>query len=62
MPDNFVVSAWEAYNAIQGHVQHDMTWRGTGGDSRSASGQFERIIRAASNSSVKKAEKLALAA
>lgn len=62
MPDNFVVSAWEAYNAVQGHVQHDMTWRGAGGDSQVPSGRFERIIRAASNSSVKKAEKLALAA
>ena len=62
MPDNFVVSAWEAYNAVQGYVQHDMGWRGAGGNNQSASGQFERIIRAASNQSVKKAEKLALAA
>ena len=62
MGDDFVVSAWEAYNAVQGYVQHDMGWRGAGGDMQVPSGRFERIIRAASNSAVKKAEQLAMAA
>ena len=49
------VSAWEAYNAVQGYVQHDATRKGSPSD-------FARIIQASNDSAVKKAESLALAA
>jgi hypothetical protein len=48
------VSAWEAYNAVQGYVQHDATRKGSPSD-------FARIIQASNDSAVKKAESLALA-
>jgi hypothetical protein len=48
------VSAWEAYNAIQGYVQHDATRKGNPSD-------FARIISAANDQAVKKAESLVLA-
>ena len=55
MPNNFEVSAWEAYNAIQGFAQHDST-------RRSGTTQFDRILLAANDPAVQKAERLALAA
>ena len=48
------VSAWEAFNAVQGYVQHDATRKGSPSD-------FARIIQASNDSAVKKAESLALA-
>ena len=48
------VSAWEAYNAVQGYVQHDATRKGSPSD-------FARIIQASNDATVKKAETLALA-
>ena len=51
---DFTVSAWEAYNAIQGYVQHDASRKGSPSD-------FARIIQASNDSAVKKAESLALA-
>ena len=53
---DFKISAWEAYNAIQGYVQHDAIAR------KGFSGEFDRIIRAANDQTVRKAERLALAA
>lgn len=50
------VSAWEAYNAIQGYVQHDAQTK------KAFSGEFDRILRASRDASVRKAEKLVLAA
>lgn len=54
MDTTWNVSAWEAFNAIQGYVQHDATRRGNPGD-------IDRIILAASDSAVLRAEELALA-
>lgn len=51
-----IVSAWEAYNAVQGYVQHDAQAK-TGFTSDMA-----RIIRASADKHVLAAEKLALAA
>lgn len=48
------VSAWEAYNAIQGYVQHDAQAK------NGFKGEFDRILRAANDASVRKAEKLVL--
>lgn len=50
------VSAWEAYNAIQGYVQHDAQAK------EGFKSEFARIIRAANDPSVRAAEQLALAA
>lgn len=48
------VSAWEAYNAIQGYVQHDA-------QSKSGfKGEFDRILRASRDASVRKAESIVL--
>jgi len=48
------VSAWEAYNAIQGYVQHDA-------QSKSGfKGEFDRILRASRDQAVRKAEALVL--
>ena len=54
MDSQFNVSAWEAYNAVQGYVQHDATRKGSPSD-------FARIIQASNDSAVKKAESLVLA-
>lgn len=54
MDSQFNVSAWEAYNAVQGYVKHDATRKGSQSD-------FARIIQASNDSAVKKAESLALA-
>ena len=51
-----VVSAWEAFNAVQGYVQHDAQSK-TGFKS-----SFARILRAANDKHVATAEKIALAA
>lgn len=48
------VSAWEAYNAIQGYVQHDAQAK------NGFKGEFDRILRASNDASVRKAEKLVL--
>jgi len=49
------VSAWEAYNAIQGYVQHDAQAK------EGFKGEFDRILRASNAADVRKAEKLVLA-
>jgi hypothetical protein len=51
---NFRVSAWEAFNAVQGYAQHDASRRG------SVTG-FDRVLLASRDQSVQKAERLALA-
>jgi hypothetical protein len=48
------VSAWEAYNAIQGYVQHDAQAK-TG-----FKGEFDRILRASNDAAVRKAEDIVL--
>ena len=48
------VSAWEAFNAIQGYVQHDAQAKD------GFKGEFDRILRAANDPAVKQAEKLVL--
>jgi hypothetical protein len=53
---DFKVSAYEAYNAIQGFNQWDATRR------EGFSGEFDRILQAAKSPAVRKAEELALAA
>lgn len=52
---DFMVSAWEAYNAVQGYVQWDSGRRGNPND-------FARVVAANSDVSVQTAESLALAA
>ena len=52
--NDFTVSAWEAYNAIQGYVQHDATRRGEPSD-------FARMLMASNDRAVLQAETLALA-
>lgn len=49
-----IVSAWEAYNAIQGYVQHDAQAK------KGFKSEFSRILRAANDGHVFAAEKLAL--
>jgi hypothetical protein len=56
MGQDFRISAWEAYNAVQGFVQHDAQAR------KGFTGEFDRIIRASNDLTVRKAERLALAA
>jgi hypothetical protein len=53
---DFTVSAYEAYNAIQGFHQWDSTRR------EGFKGEFDRILQAAKSPAVAKAESLALAA
>ena len=53
---SFTVSAWEAYNAVQGFNQWDAPRR------EGFKGEFDRILKAADNQAVRKAESLALAA
>lgn len=55
LDDTYTVSAWEAYNAVQGFTQHDAT-------RRKSSTPFDRIISASRDQSVSKAEGLAVAA
>lgn len=49
------VSAWEAFNGVQGYVQHDAQSR------EGFKGEFDRILRASNDANVRKAEKLVLA-
>jgi len=48
---SFTVSAWEAYNAVQGYVQHEST-------RKSGTSDFARILLSNSDSRVKAAEDL----
>lgn len=48
------VSAWEAFNAVQGYVQHDAQAKS------GFKGEFDRILRAANDTAVNKAERLVL--
>jgi len=50
----FIVSGWEAFNAVQGYVQHDAPRRGK-------PSELARIIRASRYAKVAAAERLALA-
>lgn len=50
---DFIVSGWEAYNAVQGYVQHDATRRGNPSD-------MARVVRAMHDSHVARAERLVL--
>ena len=52
--NGFVVSAWEAYNAVQGFTQHDASRKGNATN-------FDRILLASRDKSVKLAESLLLA-
>ena len=54
MDTSYNVSAWEAYNAVQGYVQHDASRKGS-------PSEFARVIGASKDTAVKKAETLALA-
>jgi hypothetical protein len=47
-----MVSGWEAYNAIQGYVQHDATRHGK-------ADEMHRIVLAANDAAVQRAERLA---
>ena len=53
LDNTFQVSAWEAYNAIQGYSQHDQSRRGN-------ANQWDRILLASRDQHVRKAEQLAL--
>jgi hypothetical protein len=48
-----VVTGWEAFNAVQGYVQHDSIRRGR-------PTEMERIVRALHDGKVAQAERLAL--
>ena len=50
---DFIVSGWEAYNAVQGYVQHDATRRGN-------PSEMARIVRAMHDGHVARAERLVL--
>ena len=58
MGTEFTVSAWEAYNAVQGFQQHDATRRKSG---KARVTEFDRVILASNDNYVKQAEVLALA-
>lgn len=55
MGSDFKVTAWEAFNAVQGYVQHQATRKS------SLNNRMDRIILASRDASVVKAERLALA-
>jgi len=48
------VSAWEAFNGIQGYVQHDSQSRA------GFKGEFDRVLRASRDANVRKAESIVL--
>ena len=54
VPASGTISAWEAYNAVQGYVQHEKTRKGS-------PGSFARVIAATSDKAVQKAESEVLA-
>lgn len=49
--NDFVVSGWEAWNAVQGYVQHDKTRRGS-------PSEMDRVVRSLHDASVARAERL----
>jgi hypothetical protein len=51
---NYEVSAWMAFNAVQGYHQHDQSAR------KEYAGKFDRILRTMTDKNVAKAEALAL--
>lgn len=55
IPSDFKVSAWDAYNAVQGYVQHDARRNSDYNNS------FDRILLSLNDKAVRKAEALALA-
>jgi len=56
MSDDWKVSGWDAFNAIQGHVQHTATRRSE------FNNQFDRMLLSLNDPAVKEAERLVLAA
>lgn len=52
---DWMVSAWEAYNAVQGYVQHDAT-------RRNGTSEFDRVLLSFNSPAVRVAENLAVAA
>jgi len=52
--DGFTVSAWEAFNAVQGYVQHDAQSK------KGFKSDFDRILRASRDANVRKAESMVL--
>ena len=53
--NDYKVSAWEAFNAIQGYVQHDAQSK------KGFKSDFDRILRASRDANVKQAENLVMA-
>jgi hypothetical protein len=58
LPANFLVSGWEAFNAVQGFVQHEST-RKSSARGAAATG-FGRIIAADNDAAVQRAERVAM--
>ncbi len=58
IPADFRVSGWEAFNAVQGFVQHESTRKSSARGS--AATGFGRIIAAANDSAVQRAERVAM--
>lgn len=58
MPADFRISGWEAFNAVQGFVQHEST-RKSSARGAAVSG-FGRIIAAANDAAVQRAERVAM--
>lgn len=56
IPADGLVTAWEAFNAVQGYVQHDATRKSE------FNNEFDRMILSLNDPIVRKAESLALAA
>lgn len=54
LPSNWMVTGWEAYNAVQGYVQHDSIRRGS-------PTTMDRVMFAAGDAAVARAEALVLA-
>ena len=54
MTSEFTVSAWEAFNAVQGYVQHDSQSK------KGFKSDFDRILRASRDANVRKAESLVM--
>jgi DNA-binding transcriptional regulator GbsR (MarR family) len=52
---DWMVSAWEAYNAVQGFVQHDST-------RRNGTSEYDRVVLALNSEPVRVAERLAVEA
>lgn len=53
LTEDFNVSLWEAFNAVQGYVQHEARTK------KAFSGDFDRILKSSSDPAVYKAESLA---